>query len=97
MVILAAVLLFGWGALCGGFGAYALQAAFASESLFHVVQAGISLLIATVSISAGFLVTVVGMLRKSFSAHFLQPVPPIGAEENALRSEGGTAVDGQRE
>jgi len=67
MVILAAVLLFGWGALSGGFGAYALMAAFESMSLFHAVQAGISLLIATVSISAGFLVIIVGGLKNSFS------------------------------
>lgn len=64
MVVFAAVFLFSWGALSGGFGVYALVAAFESESLFHAVQAGMSLVVATISISGGFLVVVVGGLRR---------------------------------
>jgi hypothetical protein len=81
MVKAAAVLLFSWGALSGGFGAYALVAAFQSESLFHAVQAGISLLIATVAVSTGFLVVIVGGLKHSTSSDHV--VPPPAAEERS--------------
>ena len=62
MVALAACVLFAWGAVAGGYGAYALSAALATDGAFHATQAGLALLIATVSVSAGFLVLVVGRL-----------------------------------
>jgi len=97
MVILAAVLLFSWGALTGGFGAYALVAAFESESLFHAVQAGIALLIATVSISSGLLVVVVGGLKISIAAHCVSPVLEVAGEEPASPPDQGAAVDARSE
>ncbi len=60
MVALAASALFAWGALAAGYGVYAVSAALASESTFHATQAGIALLIATVSASAGLLLVVLG-------------------------------------
>lgn len=75
-MVFAAVLLFSWGALSGGFGAYALLAAFQSESVFHAVQAGIALLIATVSVSAGLLALIVGRLGRGIS-------PDVSAEREA--------------
>ena len=56
MVVFAAVVLFAWGAVTAGYGAYAASAALATQNTFHATQAGIALLIATVSVSAGFLV-----------------------------------------
>lgn len=60
MVMFAAWVLFAWGALAAGYGAYAVSAAVASRSTCHATQAGDALLIATVSVSAGFLVLVAG-------------------------------------
>jgi len=97
MVILAAVLLFGWGALSGGFGAYALMAAFASESLFHAVQAGISLLIATVSISAGFLVIIIGGVETRFLSAGAARVAEGSNDETMSRPGQGADLHGQRE
>ena len=64
MVVFAASVLFGWGALAAGYGAYAVLAATSSHSTLHVAQAGLALLVATVSVSAGFLVVVVGRLER---------------------------------
>ena len=64
MVVFAAVLLFAWGAVAAGYGAYAVSAALATQSTFHATQAGIALLIATVSVTAGFLVVVVGRIGR---------------------------------
>ena len=78
MVVFAAVVLFAWGAVAAGYGAYAVSAALAAQSTFHATQAGIALLIATVSVSAGFLVLVVGRLGRVLR-------PP----EGPAREEGG--------
>ena len=64
MVVFAAVVLFAWGAVAAGYGAYAASAALATQNTFHATQAGIALLIATVSVTAGFLVVVVGRLGR---------------------------------
>ena len=64
MVVFAAVVLFAWGAVAAGYGAYTASAALAAQSTFHATQAGIALLIATVSVSAGFLVVVLGRLGR---------------------------------
>lgn len=68
MVVLAACVLFGWGAVAAGYGVYAAWAALATQSTFHVTQAGIALLIATVSVSAGFLVLMLGRLGRTTGA-----------------------------
>lgn len=68
MVALAACVLFGWGAVAAGYGAYAASAALTTQSTFHLTQAGISLLIATVSVSAGFLVLMLGRLGRTMRA-----------------------------
>lgn len=65
MVVLAALVLFGWGAVAAGYGAYAASAALSTQSTFHATQAGIALLIATVSVSAGFLVVVLSRMGRS--------------------------------
>ncbi len=59
---LAASVLFAWGALAAGYGVYAVSAALTSESTFHATQAGVALLIATVSVSAGLILVVLGRL-----------------------------------
>ncbi len=64
MVVFAAAILFGWGAVAAGYGAYAASAALTTQSIFHATQAGIALLIATVSVSAGFLVVVLGRMSR---------------------------------
>ncbi len=64
MAALAAILLFAWGAVTAGYGAYAAFAALSSQSTLHAAQAGLALLIATVSISAAFLVVLLGRLRR---------------------------------
>ncbi len=97
MAILAVVLLWVWGALSGGFGAYALRAAFESESLFHAVQAGISLLIATVSISTGLVIIVVAGLKKSIAAYGVPPVTVVSTEAKVSPSEQGEGLHGQPE
>ena len=68
MVALAACVLFGWGAVAAGYGAYAASAALTTQSTFHLTQAGMALLIATVSVSAGFLVLMLGRLGRTMSA-----------------------------
>ena len=60
----AAIVLFAWGAAAAGYGAYAAWAAMSAESTFHTAQAGVALLIATVSVSAGFLVLVLARLGR---------------------------------
>ncbi len=64
MVVFAAAILFGWGAVAAGYGAYAASAALTTQSIFHATQAGIALLIATVSISGGFLVVLLGRMGR---------------------------------
>ena len=64
MAALAAIVLFAWGAVTAGYGAYAAVAALSSQSTLHAVQAGLALLISTVSVSAAFLVVLVGRLRR---------------------------------
>lgn len=93
----AAVLLFGWGAVSGGFGAYALMAAFESASLFHAVQAGTSLLIATVSISAGFLVIIVGGIKSSCLHCGASRAAAGSNEETVSRSGQGADLHDQPE
>ncbi len=76
MVTFAAWVLFAWGALAAGYGAYAVSAAAASQSACHAAQAGAALLIATVSVSAGFLVLVAGRLGR-----VLRPPEGVAEEE----------------
>ena len=64
MVGFAACVLFAWGAVAAGYGAYAASAALSAQSTFHATQAGDALLIATVSVSTGFLVLVLGRLGR---------------------------------
>lgn len=64
MVGFAAMVLFAWGATAAGYGAYTAWAALSAESTFHAAQAGVALLIATVSFSAGFLVLILGRLGR---------------------------------
>lgn len=65
MVALAAIVLFAWGAVTAGYGAYAAVAALSSQSTLHAAQAGLALLISTVSISAAFLVVLTGRLARA--------------------------------
>ncbi len=62
MLSWAAWLLLAWGVVAAGYGVYAATAAVASQDGFHATQAGVALLIATVSVSAGLLVLVLGRL-----------------------------------
>ena len=80
MVMFAAWVLFAWGALAAGYGAYAASAAAASQSTYHATQAGAALLIATVSVSAGFLVLVVGRIGR-----VLRPPAGVAEEESGER------------
>ena len=64
MAAFAAIVLFAWGAVTAGYGAYAAVAALSSQSTLHAAQAGLALLISTVSISAAFLVVLMGRLRR---------------------------------
>lgn len=59
----AAVILFAWGIFAAGYGFYAVQTAFQSDNIIHAVQAGMALLIATVSIGLGFLAVLLGKLQ----------------------------------
>ncbi len=67
MAAFAACVLFGWGAVAAGYGVYAASAALATGSTLHGTQAAVALLIATVSISAGFLVAMLGRLGRALS------------------------------
>ena len=64
MAAFAAIVLFVWGAVTAGYGAYAAVAALSSQSTLHAAQAGLALLISTVSISAAFLVVLLGRLGR---------------------------------
>ena len=73
MVVFAASLLFAWGAVAAGYGVYAVSAALTSQSSFHATQAGVALLIATVSVSAGLLVVVLGRLACVLRSRDIEP------------------------
>ena len=83
MLLIAAWALFAWGAVAAGYGVYAFSAALTSQSTFHATQAGVALLIATVSVSAGFLVVMLGRLGRA-------PQSPVqaGPEGDGARMEG---------
>ena len=81
MAALAACVLFGWAAVAGGYGAYAAWAALATGSTFHANQAGVALLIATVSVSAGVLVAMLGRLGRALGG------PPDSRERDTAREE----------
>ena len=85
MVMLAASALFAWGAVAAGYGVYAFSAALTSQSTFHATQAGVALLIATVSFSAGVLVMVLGRLARVLRPSENKPEHP-GADDGETAS-----------
>lgn len=85
MVMLAASALFAWGAVAAGYGVYAVSAALTSHSTFHATQAGVALLIATVSFSAGVLVMVLGRLSRVLRPPENKPEHP-GADDRETAS-----------
>ncbi len=65
MAAFAAMVLFAWGAMTAGYGAYAAVVALSAQSTVHTAQAGVALLIATVSFSAAFLLLLLGRMERA--------------------------------